>query len=452
MSSACPSPTEGVTRQLAHWVATVEPGAISERARRCAGHALLDWTGVTLAARAEPLVEALVADAVANGETGAARLIGRAETLSPAFAALVNGAASHALDFDDVNQRLHGHPTVVVVPALLAAAPACDASGSDVIDALVIGTEVSCAVGAIMGDDHYNRGFHATATVGCIGAVAAVGRLMGFDAARTTTALSIAASQASGLKANFGTMTKPLHAGCAAMSGLLAARWAASGLTASDNALESRQGMGVAMSTEFVPDFTPPGRRFGIEDNCYKYYPACYLTHSAIAATLALRDEHGLTPNDVDGVDICLLPTHDRVCNIADPQDGLGIKFSVPHLIAMALSGDDVGDPGLYTAATATRPDLVALRKRIHFQGAELSSRWAGRITLTCGDGQRLERDEDVGIPAEDLGRQEALLMRKFGSLVTPALGSDRADELAAGALTMAAADGPATLFDHALP
>jgi len=447
MSSASPSPTEGITRRVARWAATVDREALTDRARRCAAQALLDWTGVTAAARDEPLVATLVADAIGHGEEGTARLVGRSERLTPAFAALVNGAASHALDFDDVNQRVHGHPTVVVVPAILAAASACHAKGRDVIDALVIGTEVSCAVGEMLGDAHYARGYHATATVGCLGAAAAVGRLMGLDADRMTTALSIAASQAAGLKANFGTMTKPLHVGRSALSGYLAARWAAAGLTASDDAIEDAQGMGTAMTTEFVPSFVEPGDRYGIELNCYKYFPACYFTHSAIAAAIALRDEHGLVPDAVESVDVCLPPIHDKACNIADPRDGLGVKFSVRHLIAMALSGDDVGDPGVYTPETATRPDLVTLRERTQFRGMELPSRWAGRIEIACRDGQRLERDEDVGIPADDLDRQEDLLLRKFHSLTGGGAGA-----LAAAALDMAARPDPSALFDHSRP
>ena len=422
MSSACPSRTDGLTRQISRWIATVGRDGIGGRARRFAGHALLDWTGVTLAACREPLVDALIADALGNGEAGSAPLIGRPERLSPAFAALVNGVASHALDFDDVNYRLHGHPTVVIVPALLAAAPACGATGADVTDALVVGTEVSCAIGEMMGEAHYARGFHTTATVGCIGAARAVARLIGLDAETTAVALGLGATQAAGLKAHFGTMAKPLHAGRSAMAGLLAARWAKAGLTASPAAIEADQGFGPALSTDFRPHFTPPGGTFGIERNCYKYYPACYFTHSAIAAAEGLRDGHGLEPGDIAEAAIRVQPQHARACNIAEPTDGYGVKFSIRHLIAMALAGEAVGDPALYTPQTATRPDLVGLRERVRFVG-------------------------DAGVPADDPALQETRLLNKFHTLADPALGPDDASALACVALDMADARDPAVLF-----
>jgi len=460
MSSTSPNPTRagttdhdaGVTRALACWISGVARGEIGERALHCARHALLDWTGVTLAARSEPLVGILIGDAVANCEAGTGRLVGRNERLSPAFAALVNGAASHALDFDDVNQRVHGHPTVAIVPALLAAAPVCKASGQDVLDALVVGTEVSCAVGEMLGSPHYDLGFHATATVGSLGAAAAVARLMRLDEQRAATALGLAATQAAGLKANFGTHAKPLHAGRAAMNGLLAARWAAAGLTASTSIIEAVQGFGDVMSTGFAPAFDPPVASFGIELNCYKYYPACYFTHSAIAATSALRDQHGLTPDDIEQVVVGLQPQHDKVCNIAEPQDDLGIKFSVRHLVAMALARVDVSDTGVFYRETARRQDLVALRERIVFAGRPVPTRWAATVEITCRDGRVLNRDEDVGIPADDLERQEARLLAKFHTLVNPVLGETRSNALSERIVDFGAAEGVETFFDLAEP
>ncbi len=460
MSSASPNPTEiaplaegaGVTRALARWVVDVERDAISERALRCASHALLDWVGVTLAGQAEPLVDILVRDAERNGEQGVARLIGRRADVSPAFAALINGAASHALDFDDVNQRVQGHPTVAIVPALLAAAPACGATGADLLEGMVVGTEVACAVGEMLGTPHYDLGFHATATVGSLSAATAVARLMRLDEVQTATALGLAATQAAGLKANFGTMAKPLHAGKAAMNGLLAARWAGAGLTASTTILEAVQGFGAVMSTGFNADFSPPSDQYGIELNCYKFYPACYFTHSAIAATCALRDEHALSPDDIDNVVVHLQPQHDKVCNIAEPKDGLGIKFSVRHLVAMALARVEVGDIRVFTEEMAERPDLIALRERIAFAAASVPTRWAARVEIQCRDGRRLASDEDVGIPADDLDRQEARLLAKFLALSAPKLGEQRSHALADFVLGMGSAADMTGLFNAASP
>lgn len=435
MSSASPSPTDapgtGVTAALAGWLAGLDREAVTPRALQAARHALLDWTGVTLAARDEPLVAALLRDALDHGEAGTAQLVGRPECLTPAFAALVNGAASHALDFDDVNSRVHGHPSVAILPAILAATQGRTATGADVLDALVVGTEIACAVGEMLGPAHYAQGFHATATVGTVGAAAAVARLLGLDADRAAHALGLAATQAAGLKASFGTMAKPMHAGRAAMSGLLAARWAAAGLAGSTAALEADQGLGMAMSPGFAAGFVPPDGGFGIERNCYKFYPACYYTHSAITAVRDLTDAHRLVPDDVVSGAVMLQPQHDKVCNIAAPRDGLGIKFSVRHLVAMTLAGVDAGDPAAFTPETAQRPDLVALRSRIGFEAASLPSRTACRVRLVLADGRTIEGAEDVGIPATDLGLQEERLRAKFLALSAPVLGEPGSEALA---------------------
>ena len=442
----------GVTRALARWVATVPRGSITPRAMRCARHAVLDWTGVTLGGSGEPLVVALLDDAVANGETGPSPLMGRAERLSPAFAALVNGAASHALDFDDVNARVHGHPTVAILPAILSAALARDAVGGDVLDALVVGTEVACAIGAMLGPAHYAQGFHATATVGCVGAAAAVARLLGLDEERVACALALGATQAAGLKANFGTMAKPLHAGRAAMSGLLAARWAAAGMTGSTQVIEADQGFGMAMSPAFSPAFTPPESQFGIEINCYKFYPACYYTHSAIAAAGALCDEHDLAPGSIASVAVRLQPQHDKVCNIAATRDGPGIKFSVRPLVAMALAGVDAGDPAVFTEQIALRPDLVALRERVAFEPAAVPTRTAAALAITLADGRVLERAEDVGVPAAGLDLQEERLLAKFHGLAAPLLGPAASEALARLILGFDDTHRAAALFAAGLP
>ncbi len=455
MSSVSPNPTEapdGATRALAGWLAGLDRAALTPRAWQAARHAVLDWTGVTLAARDEPIVTALLRDAVDGGETGAAPLVGRPERLTPAFAALVNGAASHALDFDDVNARVHGHPTVAILPALLAAAPARGATGADVVDALIVGTEVACAVGEMLGPAHYDRGFHATSTVGCLGAAAAVARLFGLGTEAAATALGLAATQAAGLKVSFGTMAKPLHAGRAAMSGLLAARWAAAGVSGSREAIEADQGLGMAMSPDFSSAFVPPTETFGIEQNCYKFYPACYYTHSAIAVARSLADEIGIGVDDIAAVTVMLQPRHDKVCNIAAPRDGLGIKFSVRHLVAMALAGVDAGDPLVYTPATAERSDLVALRNRIVFEPAALPTRTAARLRIALVDGRVVEDGEDVGVPVDDLDLQESRLLEKFRALVTPPLGEARAEALATEILHLNETTAVDRLLDAARP
>ena len=429
------------TRALAAWIAEFDGARIGENPMRWARHAILDWLGVTTAGSNEALVDILVEDALAEGEAGSARLVGRAERVTPASAALINGAASHALDFDDVNMRMHGHPTVPVVPAILALAERRGATGRAFLEAFVVGYEVECLIGEMVGTEHYDRGFHATATIGTFGAAAGAARLMGLDAGRTAMALGLAATQAAGLKSMFGTMCKPLHAGRAAMGGLMAARLAARGFTSNPDALECPQGFGATQSTEFrpLPVRPDPGAPFAVEANLFKYHAACYLTHSSIEAARALRAEHGFAPADVTGVRARVRPTHLTVCDIAAPRTGLEVKFSLRHAIAMALAGVETGDRAVYTAETATRPDLVALREKVRIEPKAFERRTGAELVVDLADGRSLVKLTDVGIPAEDIEAQEQKLEAKFLGLAGPVIGRERAEKAAA---LVAALDG----------
>ncbi len=422
-----------VTRDLAAWISGTPSDAIPERAWQAAAHAVLDWTGVTIAGADEPLVDILVADALDEGGAGRIPLIGRNEHLPASAAALINGAASHALDYDDINKRLTGHPTVAILPAVLAVAAERNLSGAAVLDALTIGTEIVCTLGEMMGHGHYTRGYHITATAGCVAAAAASARAMGLDAGQTAAALAISASLASGVKANFGTMVKPLHAGRAAESGLRAARWAARGFTANPAALEADQGFGPA----FCPDFRPqparpdPSAPWAIEGNVYKYHAACYFTHSAIEAAAEIRMDHALEPRSIEAIAIRAPAQHQLVCDITEPQTGLEVKFSIRHLVAMALTDIALDDPEVFSGETAVRDDLAALRRRTVFEPVEHNSLMAADVCVRTRDGRDLTAFADVSTPATDLDAQEQRLRAKFLGLTIQRLGQERAEMLA---------------------
>ncbi|HUS95151.1 MAG TPA: MmgE/PrpD family protein, partial [Hyphomicrobiaceae bacterium] len=240
-----------LTREMAEWLAGLKAGDISPSAYEWARHAMLDWFGVTIAGAREPLVDMLVEEYAGDGSRPHVVVV-RGTTASLANAALINGATSHALDYDDVNRRLGGHPTAPVAPVALAMGELLGASGRDVLAGLIAGTEIECLIGDMGAHGHYEVGFHATATLGTFGAAAAAAHMMKLDASAVRHAIGIAASQAAGLKSNFGTMTKPLHAGKAAMNGLMAARLAARGFTANDSIIECPMGIADVM----MPDFS----------------------------------------------------------------------------------------------------------------------------------------------------------------------------------------------------
>ncbi len=423
----------GLTRSLAAQAAALTYADLTEPVRALARQCVLDYIGVTLAGAAEPLVAKLLDEMEEQGGKPQAAVIGHRPRLPTLSAALVNGAASHALDFDDVNMAMPGHPTVAILPALLALAEERGCNGAAVMTAFVAGYELQCRLGRAIAPGHYDGlGFHATATVGSFGAAAACAHLLGLDAAATATALGIAGTQAAGLKSMFGTMCKPLHAGKAAYNGLLAARLAARGFTSRDDVLECAQGFAATHSPDFAPEraLAEPPRGWWIFDNLFKYHAACYLTHGPIEAARKLRLEHGLSPEQVRRVSLRVDQAADRVCNIPAPRTGLEAKFSLRLTTAMALAGVETGALGTYSEANAADARLVGLRDKIT---PDFQTGWPhtlAEVELELTDGTRLIARHDAGVAETDIGLQGEKLARKFAALVEPLLGA-RAGEIA---------------------
>jgi len=392
---------------------------------------LLDWFGVTLAGSREPL-SAILRDELATG--GPCTLLGSTTTTDAHHAALINGAAGHALDYDDVSREMYGHPTAPVAPALLALAETGGASGAALLDALVAGVEVESAIGEMTGGGHYNLGFHATGTIGAFGAAAGAARLLRLDAEAAGRALGLAATQAAGLKINFGTMAKPFHAGTAAAAGLLAARLAARGFTASGEAIEGPQGFLATQCPDSAPlPFRPdPSAPFWIERTLFKYHAACYSTHGTIEAVRTLRARHGIGLSDMEAMTLHVHPRHLKVCNIAEPRTGLEMKFSLRQLAVAALDGRDTAALETFSEAAATDPRYVAARRRVTVETDPDRDRLTTRVEIRLMDGRHLAADTDVGQPAADLRAQWDRLAAKFASLATPVIGAAQAERAVA--------------------
>jgi 2-methylcitrate dehydratase PrpD len=422
-----------LTRILAEQAAGVRFEHLSTDARIAARHCVMDWFAVTLAGAREPLTEILVADAAEDGGRPQATLIGRAgKKVSTMQAALINGAAGHALDYDDVARAMHGHPTAPVLPGVLALAEAQGLSGRALLTAFVAGYETECRLGLLMGDSHYEAGFHATATVGSIGAAAAVANLLGLSAERTRTALGLAATQAAGLKSMFGTMAKPLHAGKAAANGLFAARLAQGGFTAAADALECDQGFAAALGGGLDAEaaLAPPPSGFHVRDNLFKYHAACYLTHSPIEALRGLREQLRFAPDAVEEVTLKVAPGSLRVCNIEAPRTGLECKFSLRQTAAFALAGIDTARLDSYSDENAQRADLAALRERVVVDATNVAARHGATVRIKLRNAGTVEASRDVGVPAADLSEQGARLTEKFLSLAVPILGAEKSARL----------------------
>ena len=343
---------------------------------------------------------------------------------------------------------MSGHPSAPVVPALLALVEKEGARGADLLAALVAGIELECRLAALLGPGHYAAGFHSTATVGAFGAAAACAHLLGLDEERWLHALGIAGTQAAGLKSAFGSMAKPLHAGRAAETGLLAALLARGGFTANPCVLEAPQGFaathaGGELRTDALDRLAG---RFLVRDTLFKYHAACYLTHAAIEAAGSLRTHHALAPERIARVEVRVDPSLLSVCNVAEPRTGLEGKFSLRATTAMALRGDDTADPATFTDARMADPGLVCLRDRVAI--VPVAGTGATRTTVTVDtDRGRLVAEADTGVPAVDMRAQRERLEAKFLALATPVLGRARAEALATAALTAHQLSGAADLL-----
>jgi 2-methylcitrate dehydratase PrpD len=303
-------------------------------------NAMIDALGVCLAGAATDVGTAV--NTYLDRRGGAARELGSSEW------SLLAGSLGHALDYDDSVPLMPGHPSVPVLAAMLATIEDSSFTGAEFLDAYVVGVEVASQVGRGSGGGHYMHGWHSTSTHGCLGAVAALIRLHRPSAEVARHAFGIAVSLAGGLQCNFGTMTKPLHAGFAAQNAVLALELAASGATASETSLEAPQGyfdvFGTeASSVELTVSHLGAPWAFADPGVYLKRYPCCYATHRAIAAIGAIVAESGVTAEDVASIE-CLVPVGGlRPLRHAKPQSGFEGKFSMQYSLAARLVDGDVG-------------------------------------------------------------------------------------------------------------
>jgi 2-methylcitrate dehydratase PrpD len=421
---------EGATRTLVGGARALAFDALPPEAVLVAKTCVLDWLGCALAGSREPLGGMLAGEAEGQGGTPQATLVGHDRRTSILWAALVNGAASHALDFDDTHLGMMGHPSAPVCPAVLALAEARGAGGRSLLTAFVAGVETECRLGLLIGPGHYATGWHSTATLGAFGAATACAHLLGLDEDAFTHALGLAGVQAAGLKAVFGTMAKPFQVGRAAQNGLLAATLAERGFTSSTGILEAPQGFGAThAATELDAGLLDElADRWLVGETVFKYHASCYLTHSAMDAALALSQR--VPPDSLEEVRILVPARHLGVCNIAEPTTGLEGKFSLRATVAMALLGDDTSDPAAFSDERMRSPELVGLRDRVSVCASDdLAGTQAVVVVRTTG-GEEHGESLDVGRPAKDLTGQWERITAKFLRLAAPVVGKERAVRL----------------------
>ena len=340
-----------------------------------AATALKDTIGVMLAGVGEPA--ARIAQAMASEDgVGTCRVLGTSLQTSPELAALANGVSAHSLDYDDMCFVSLAHPSCALVPAILATGELVHARSSALLDAYVIGFELECRLGNVMNPRHYHqRGWHCTSSIGTVGAAAAAARMLGLGAQATQHALGIAASSACGLKENIGSMVKPLHAGMAARNGVMAARLAQRGFTASPHAIDGPQGYLVAMDSErdsldaAVGDL---GIRWEILHSgvTVKLYPSCAATHPPLDALIAMKRREQITADQVRAIDVEVDSMTPRLLIHPDPVTGLEAKFSMPFCAAAAIVYDRIGID-TFDVDHIRNPTVQALMKHVTLRANE---------------------------------------------------------------------------------
>jgi len=343
--------------------------------------AILDTVGVTIAGVATPTGQAMCRVAHDAGGRPSSTVIGGGFRTDPATAALVNGTTGHALDFDDVSWTMIAHPSVLLFPPVLALAEERGASGRNLLLGFLTGWEVGTKIGLAMNPGHYELGFHATGTLGTLAAAAAAARIMNLDERQTRCAMGIAASSAAGIRQNFGTDTKPFHAGNAGRAGVLAAKLAESGFTADQNALDQQWGFFsvFAKPGHYRPEyFDQLGRPWDITtpSTLLKMYPSCVSTHTSIDATLKLCADHDIRPDQVESVDVGVVSLTTKMLIHDRPTKGLEGKFSMPYCVARAILDRSIRLGHFVDAAVQEAPVQALLRKAAMRIEAAVNDTW----------------------------------------------------------------------------
>ena len=398
---------------------------------------VLDTLGVLVAASAEPLMGILDGFLTDLGPGDGATILGTGRRTSVVNAALVNGILAHGLDYDDSSWRLIGHPSAAVLPALLAIGERQKSSGRELLCAYVLGTEVSCKIGQAAEPELYEAGWHATGVVGVLGATAASAYLLHLTEAQLGMALGIAASLACGLRQNFGSLTKPFHAGAAAQHGVVAALLAKHGFTSNPNSLEGKAG--------FVHNFTGGKRTVGslnlgspfdmLDPGFFvKPFPSCAATHTAIEATINLVHRHNLRPENIHKVQFGSGPVGPIMLVHRQPNTGFEGKFSMPFVIAMAIKDGSVG-LDTFTDENAKHPLVRQLITQTEFYVDPMFTEKKideapANILIATNDGQVLKEciEDPLGNPTRPM-TAEALRL-KFKDCVVRRLSLESIDKV----------------------
>jgi 2-methylcitrate dehydratase PrpD len=420
--------TAEIARKAAHLAWTDFPDDLVERTKQC----LLDWFAVTVAGAQDELTDILVREAMDDGARGSASLVGRTEKTLPSAAALINGAASHALDYDDVNFAMGGHPTVTVVPALLALGEQIKASGRLFVESFVAGYETSGRVGRLVAPSHYLKGFHVTGT----------GRLVLRDRRGRPHARPHRPAARRRLRHRRDPGRRPQvelrnDVQAAARRHGVRARPARrpprrQGLHRARRLAGMRPGLRLLAERSSRDRIGPRRAAAGLAPAQQPLQAPCELLPDSFADRVRkeIRLKSNFPPERVRKITLRIEEGADKVCNIANPTSGLEAKFSLRQTVAMALTGVDTANVDSYSAEITQEPRIKALRDKMTIEFEPGWAKSVAEMAIQLDDGTTLSATHDSGVPWADVAKQRRALETKFDSLVAPVLGAAGARRL----------------------
>ncbi len=421
-----------VTRILARFLVSHKVADLPEAVRHEGARSLLNWVGCAVgASRHETVKRALSALYDLSGPRDAS-ILGRRERVDIFQAALLNGATSHTFDFDDTHLKTVIHPSGPVLSAILALAERQPVSGRDFLHAFILGVEAECRIGNSVFPNHYDAGWHITATAGVFGAAAAAGHLLKLSEQQMVWALGTAATQACGIRETFGTMAKPLHPGIAARNGLLAALLSKKNLTSAEQGIEGRRGFGAILSTRFDPSAITDGlgSTWEISTNSYKPYACGVVIHPAIDGCIQLRNEYKLKLDEIASIQLKVHPLVLELTGRRAPLTGLEGKFSVYHSCAAAILLGEGGEAA-YSDAIVRSPAVIRLRDQVKAVVDSNVREDQMHLTMTLKDGRVLRKHIEHAMGSLAQPMSDADLDTKFRALCKGILPVSKAGKLA---------------------
>jgi len=419
-----------MTKELAGFITKLEVKNIPPDVYEHAKIAFLDWVAVTLAGKDDPAVKKLLQYADIMGSNPHATVIGHGVKTSASYASLINGTASHVLDYDDTLEAFLGHPSVTIFPSLLALGEWTGKSGAAFLTAYITALKVGAAIGACAGLDHYMSGYHATSTLGHLASAAGCAKLIGLDEGQTVNALGIAGTQTSGLKRVFGTMCKPFHAGRSSQAGLVSVLLAKDGFTSAEDILEGNHGFFHVMKGKVNDKVLGTlGKTWDIENLAQKYHASCHATHSPIEGALSVVMENGIALTDIAFLRVFCSQLSVDAAGTDQPKSGREGKFSIAYCVANALTRGQTGIAA-FTDDKVNAPEINALMNKIVVIQTDEFKGLQARVEVETNAGAVHTETFNILKDIPPLEVKKIKISEKFEDLTTPLMGEVKMDNL----------------------